>query len=890
MTAVRDGDDRLVGRAPLLAEVEAALAEGGGAVLHGPTGVGKSALARAISGRADAAGAATIWVQGSPGMAEVPLGPLLAHLVRAGGADAGADPAALADRLLRSLPGGGPLCVVDDLQWVDDLTAAVVHQLHEVADVRVLATVRDGERLPPAAVSLGRAPGMARVVVPPLGDGDVDALVRSVLGGPADPRLLAEVATRAEGNPLFVTELLAGAGGQGALAQVGGTWRLDGELVPTFVLDEVVTTRLEVLDPEARDGVEVLALGERLALDHAERCLGPDVVDALDRAGLVRVGDEAGREVVALVHPVYGEVVRAGLGRLARRRHLRALAAALGDPADLADVDRLRWARWVLAAGDPVPPEVATAAGRLALGAHDLDLAERLARHAWASAPSAATANLLAEVLHTRGDHEQATALVAEARALVDDEQEAARTVALEALGLLHGEGDPAAALALVRSGRAPMADLEARLALYVAELYVVLMSESFAEIDGVVAALETETPAHTTVASRQLVAGALIIRGRHHAAAELLGREVLITEDLFVRSQDLALMAGGVRALALQRGGDLAAAVAEAEASHRLCIAEGDPRSRSMAAAARAMAALQAGDGAAAGTWATDAVAALDGTFAPNLECLAHALCLLVAVERADAAAAEAPTAALARLADTTERLYAAWSTKARARATARLAGDGPAAADGLLAEAVRYLGIGADEYASDLAHEAVLLGADPAAAEEVLAAARVDGDLAPLRLAHVRARRADDGDALAAVAESFGALGAGAPAAVAYADAAAAARAAGGARRARELEHRAAALVAGAGDPTSGPAPAGPADGAWVLLTERERDVAALVARGLTSKAVAAELHLSPRTVDNTLQRIYAKLGLANRRELAAHAASLGLPAAVARPGGEP
>ncbi len=52
---------------------------------------------------------------------------------------------------------------------------------------------------------------------------------------------------------------------------------------------------------------------------------------------------------------------------------------------------------------------------------------------------------------------------------------------------------------------------------------------------------------------------------------------------------------------------------------------------------------------------------------------------------------------------------------------------------------------------------------------------------------------------------------------------------------------------------------------------LTQREREVARWVARGLTDKEVAVKLYVSPRTVDNHLRSIYRKLDVRNRAELA-------------------
>ncbi|CAN5524948.1 LuxR family transcriptional regulator [soil metagenome] len=55
-------------------------------------------------------------------------------------------------------------------------------------------------------------------------------------------------------------------------------------------------------------------------------------------------------------------------------------------------------------------------------------------------------------------------------------------------------------------------------------------------------------------------------------------------------------------------------------------------------------------------------------------------------------------------------------------------------------------------------------------------------------------------------------------------------------------------------------------------VSLTPQEEAVSSLVARGLSNREVAAELYVSPKTVQYHLTRIYAKLGVRSRSELAA------------------
>ena len=51
---------------------------------------------------------------------------------------------------------------------------------------------------------------------------------------------------------------------------------------------------------------------------------------------------------------------------------------------------------------------------------------------------------------------------------------------------------------------------------------------------------------------------------------------------------------------------------------------------------------------------------------------------------------------------------------------------------------------------------------------------------------------------------------------------------------------------------------------------LTDRERDVAVLVAKGLTNPEVAEELYVSRKAVEYHLGNIFGKLGITSRREL--------------------
>ena len=52
---------------------------------------------------------------------------------------------------------------------------------------------------------------------------------------------------------------------------------------------------------------------------------------------------------------------------------------------------------------------------------------------------------------------------------------------------------------------------------------------------------------------------------------------------------------------------------------------------------------------------------------------------------------------------------------------------------------------------------------------------------------------------------------------------------------------------------------------------LTASERRVAQLAVDGRSNRVIAQELFVSPKTVENHLGRVYVKLGISSRRQLA-------------------
>jgi DNA-binding NarL/FixJ family response regulator len=169
-----------------------------------------------------------------------------------------------------------------------------------------------------------------------------------------------------------------------------------------------------------------------------------------------------------------------------------------------------------------------------------------------------------------------------------------------------------------------------------------------------------------------------------------------------------------------------------------------------------------------------------------------------------------------------------------------------------------------GARQASAELAAAAAALGSDAvlavsAAAEGLLAGGCGD---------HEAARRA-----LEDAVDLFDRVGAPYEAAVARRDLAGALRAAGREVGAREEERAAEAILMRLASPAVPPAGSAGTSGG---LTAREREVLALIARGLSNQEIARELTLSVRTVERHISNIYDKIGAAGRSARAAAATS--------------
>ena len=380
----------LAGRGEELSRLTAALVARRGAVITGLAGTGKTTLAmtclQLVRDR-EMSVARTTATHASQRLPFATLAPILPP-------DLGVDRLSRDGRghLLRfyaravtARAGARPLVVfVDDAHLLDDGSATLVHHLALTQAATVLVTVRTGEPAPDPVVAMWKDGLAERIEVGALGDAAIEELLVTVLGGPVDAASVRQLADRSRGNPLYLRELVTGAAETGALAEQGGIWRLrTGGMRPTARLAELVALRLGNLSDAERAVLELLALCEPLGQVRLDGLADPAAVEALERKGLIASRIDGRRVEVRLTHPVYRDVVRAGITPLRERALARSLAEAVEATGARRREDTLLLASLRLTGGGG-SAELLVAGAIAARARHDYSLTERLARAATA--------------------------------------------------------------------------------------------------------------------------------------------------------------------------------------------------------------------------------------------------------------------------------------------------------------------------------------------------------------------------------------------------------------------------------------------------------------------------------------------------------------------------
>jgi DNA-binding CsgD family transcriptional regulator len=383
-------DDELVGRAGLVERARTQLETSGSVLLYGPTGIGKSAVGRALVAERARSGWRVLSAAPSQSEAGLPYvtlldllsnqlelawqvlpdhlrQPLEVALLKASAPDTVRDE--LAVRLavlhvLRRLAASGPvLLVVDDIQWVDPSSLEVLtfcaRRLTEGVHMLGTEQVADGD-LPLMA---GACPEpVLQLEVPPLGEPDVLALLRNRLSSPLPVRTARRIHAASGGNPFMALEL-----GRAVLRHPQGVSPND-PLPVSSRLKTLLGDRLADLSPATHELLLHAASSPRPTTAQLTQSLGRPVDAELAEAeglGLIDVSSERLR----FNHPLLREFVYAEATSAARRQAHAQLASVVEEPVENATHRALATQEADADLATAIEDAAVTAGGRGALGA-----------------------------------------------------------------------------------------------------------------------------------------------------------------------------------------------------------------------------------------------------------------------------------------------------------------------------------------------------------------------------------------------------------------------------------------------------------------------------------------------------------------------------------------
>ncbi|MGE2834965.1 LuxR C-terminal-related transcriptional regulator [Mycobacterium sp. SMC-4] len=855
----------LIGRSDELQRIEAALStpDVSGVVLCGATGAGKSRLLNEVRRVADTRGLVTRLAVGTSSARAVPMSAFAPWAPP----DA-SDTIALVRGVIASLSaapeGTCALVVVDDAHLLDDLALFVVHQLALRRAAKLVVTVIDDEPTPVSLQETWKVGQFEHIRLEPLSRNATSDLLAAALGGPVATATARRLWDLTCGNALYLRTIVEQEIDEGRIVEQHGRWCWIGEPVLPPGLVATVESRIGALPEAVAEVLDMLAVGEPLALTALEHLTGPEAVEDADTRGLITVARDSADPAVRLSHPLYGEVRRRRAPVTKLRRLRGAVATELGAGPDREDIAMLvRRAALLLESDLPPDPELLTRAAYGAVGLADLALAARLAATAIHAGAGVDAKFICSHALSWQGRGDDADTVLAGIDLGALDDEQRGRLAFLRSSNALWALGDPARAKALIDEASPMIAPehrtyIDAFLTVYwfAMDRPDAVTDWDEAEFDNLppIVGAETAWAMATVHADSGRVSASV-------AAAEAGYRAVAKSAE----APHMGFNIADSHIIALWLAGDIDGADAVAERV-RIQAADLPGVAQPLGLAITGRAALARGDVASAAALLDEAAVGFSAAHALGWGFrygVMRATALAMSGKLDDAAAlldALATSGRPFRSLDDEIGLARAWIAAGR--------GSVSVAVSILRSTAEKVRAVGRFAVETLCLQTAVQLGDRSCAPRLAELATFVEGSRAALAARFAAALSDSDASRLTVVAKEFEDLGDLVAALDAHAHAALAYRrqdrrgsALGCVARAETLAQR-----CGVSTPTLAQAREP------VPLTRREREIVMLLGRGMSNRGIAEHLTLSVRTVESHIHRAMARCGARSREELAA------------------
>jgi DNA-binding CsgD family transcriptional regulator len=395
-----------------------------GCVLVGPAGAGKSTAARVATGD-------PVVIAGVAGLAGIPLGALsMAEMTAPFSAPASEGATGAGEHGQGDAPTTGDgdddlithlrawlahlrsshrSVVIDDPIDLDPDTALLlVDELRW--GLRAVITQRPTQPLPPAMQDVVDELGLDTIAVEPLDSSMVELALETALGREPTEATVDQLTALSGGNPMLLREIVRDLQARDAWVVVGDRVELKADANPSDRLVELLRARFPE-DAGARSVLELVAYAGSLPEDLASAVAPPGAVAELVAGGWLVAG-----ETVAIAHPLMAQYVTDQLTTSGIDGLLRGALDQVGAVGQLSSASRLRCLRWSLTAGVDVPvAELRWARGE-ASRRFDVELAILIADRLSRTDLTLDTTLELALALAQAGRYEEVVRVLCEAR------------------------------------------------------------------------------------------------------------------------------------------------------------------------------------------------------------------------------------------------------------------------------------------------------------------------------------------------------------------------------------------------------------------------------------------------------------------------------------------
>ena len=860
----------LAGRDAEVRALRAALDDGTGAYLVGRAGVGKSHLVERVATLAAGDGYEVVRARATASSSELPLGVFLTQL---GASERFLTPmfTEIRDRIVERAEGRPILLCVDDVDRLDDASAVLVHQMVTSGDAKLIATLRRGRMAPGEILDLAQRGELRRLEIGPMTRDAAEAMAEHVLGAPLDHASHQRLWEATAGNALFIREVLLSAQETEQLLTTPDGISLAELPLRSPRLVDAVKGRLAHLSPELHQALLHLAFAEPCGTAELTSVADTDALAALEAAELIETSLDQRRLSVRLAHPLHGEVLRASTPLLQRRAILATLARDLQATGARRRSDIVKLARLAVDGGVDVSVDLLVRAASLVYHNGDPVLCERIGRKAFEASNRFDAGWELANCLYQAGDLRAFREHVPAWRASATNDAQQLAVAMLEAQNEFWYAGDMARVEAItaealatypedVGEGGGKRNELVANLALFVTLAGDPQRGWQLAE------PLLELGPSAALIRGAVSASTALGHLGRVDDAVKVLDRALETFGIIGIEATGLSQrVTAATRAGTNCWRGDLPAAWADTETALHSAVSEFQISAANYASTGLH---ILAGRPSKALPLMERAIEWYGRTTGGSTEY--RWMLARLALVHANAGNPDLAERALVEF-DADDSPGIVFDQEAEvARARVALLRGFPEEARRLLrathASVAAHGLVGGELMA---AYELVRLDRVEEVAERMAELAPlVQGLLFPAVAEHAAALMTADVGRLGAVADRFSDLGILLFASEAAAHASEAARRAGDQRAATRWLSRATELRAMCDD---GVVATPIIDAGPVTLTRREREIGLLAAQGLASKEIGERLFISRRTAENHLAKVYDKVGVRTRAELA-------------------